>query len=62
MIQDLHRMKRAGVNIVRVHFPQSPELLALYDQLGFLVMEEVTINWWGQGYSGTGEEVLFHSD
>ena len=57
VIQDLRRMKRAGVNIVRVHFPQSPELLALYDQLGFLVMEEVTINWWGQGYSGTGEEV-----
>jgi beta-galactosidase/beta-glucuronidase len=57
VIQDLRRMKRAGVNIVRVHFPQSPELLALYDQLGFLLMEEVTINWWGQGYSGTGEEV-----
>ena len=57
VIQDLRRMKSAGVNIVRVHYPQSPELLALYDKLGFLMMEELTINWWGQGFSGTGEEV-----
>jgi beta-galactosidase len=57
VIQDLRRMKSVGVNIVRVHYPQSPELLALYDELGFLMMEEVTLNWWGQGWSGTGEEV-----
>ena len=57
VIRDLRRMKDAGVNMVRVHYPQSPELLALYDELGFLMMEEVTINWWGQGFSGTGEEV-----
>jgi beta-galactosidase/beta-glucuronidase len=57
VIRDLHRMKSAGVNLVRVHYPQSPELLELYDELGFLMMEEVTVNWWGQGFSGTGEEV-----
>jgi len=54
---DLKRMKSAGVNFVRVHFPQSPELISLYDEMGFLMMEEVTINWWGNGFSGQGDEV-----
>lgn len=57
VVQDLQRMKSAGVNFVRVHFPQSPELISLYDEMGFLMMEEVTINWWGNGFSGKGEEV-----
>jgi beta-glucuronidase len=57
VIEDLRRMKSAGVNFVRVHFPQSPELISLYDEMGFLMMEEVTINWWGNGFSGKGEEV-----
>jgi len=57
VIQDLKRMKSAGVNFVRMHFPQSPELISLYDEMGFLMMEEVTINWWGNGFSGKGDEV-----
>ncbi len=57
VLEDLKRMKSAGVNFVRVHFPQSPELISLYDEMGFLMMEEVTINWWGNGFSGKGEEV-----
>jgi beta-galactosidase/beta-glucuronidase len=57
VVDDLRRMKSAGVNFVRVHFPQSPELISLYDEMGFLMMEEVTINWWGNGFSGKGEEV-----
>ena len=57
VVEDLRRMKSAGVNFVRVHFPQSPELISLYDEMGFLMMEEVTINWWGNGFSGKGEEV-----
>ena len=57
VVEDLRTMKAAGVNFVRVHFPQSPELISLYDEMGFLMMEEVTINWWGNGFSGTGEEV-----
>jgi len=57
VIDDLRRMKQAGINFVRVHFPQNPDLLSLYDEMGFLMMEEVTLNWWGNGFSGTGEEV-----
>ncbi|MCX6620386.1 MAG: beta galactosidase jelly roll domain-containing protein [Acidobacteria bacterium] len=57
VVDDLRRMKAAGINIVRVHYPQSPELLALYDEMGFLMSEEVTINWWGNGFSGTGKEI-----
>ena len=41
-------MKKSGVNCVRMHYPQNPALLALYDEIGFLVMEEVPLNWWGQ--------------
>jgi beta-glucuronidase len=57
VIEDLKHMKNAGVNMVRVHFPQSPELIDLYDEMGFLMSEEVTINWWGNGFSGQGAEV-----
>jgi beta-glucuronidase len=58
LLADLRRMKDAGVNMVRVHYPQSPEILALYDEMGFVLSEEVPINWWGNEYSGKGEEVL----
>jgi beta-galactosidase len=57
LIEDLRRMKDAGVNFVRVHYPQSPEILSLYDEMGFVMSEEVTLNWWGNGFSGKGEEV-----
>lgn len=57
VVRDLRRMKAAGINTVRVHFPQSPDLLDLYDEMGFLMSEEVPINWWGNGYSGKGREV-----
>jgi beta-glucuronidase len=58
LLDDLRRMKAAGVNMVRVHYPQSPELLSLYDEMGFVVSEEVPLNWWGNEFSGKGEEVL----
>lgn len=57
LIDDLRRMKDAGVNFVRVHYPQSPDILSLYDEMGFVMSEEVTLNWWGNNFSGTGEEV-----
>lgn len=57
VIRDLRRMKAAGINTIRVHYPQSPDLLDLYDEMGFLMSEEVPINWWGNGYSGKGREV-----
>jgi beta-galactosidase/beta-glucuronidase len=46
VIADLQAMRRAGINAVRVHYPQSPELIALYDEMGFLLIEELPINWW----------------
>ncbi len=61
VIEDLRRMKDAGVNFVRMHYPQSPELLSLYDEVGFVVSEEVTLNWWGNGFSGKGDEVQSES-
>ncbi|MEK7405613.1 MAG: glycoside hydrolase family 2 TIM barrel-domain containing protein [Acidobacteriota bacterium] len=57
LIADLRRMKDAGVNFVRVHYPQSPEILSLYDEMGFVMSEEVVLNWWGNNFSGKGEEV-----
>jgi beta-glucuronidase len=58
LLADLRRMKDAGVNMVRVHYPQAPEILALYDEMGFMLSEEVPINWWGNDFSGKGDEVL----
>jgi beta-glucuronidase len=61
LIQDLRRMKSAGVNFVRVHYPQSPDIISLYDEMGFVMSEEVTLNWWGNSFSGQGEEVQSES-
>lgn len=57
LVADLRRMKEAGVNMVRVHYPQSPEIISLYDEMGFVMSEEVVLNWWGNSFSGKGEEV-----
>ena len=61
LLADLQRMKRSGINMVRIHYPQSSEILSLYDELGFVLMEEVPINWWGNDFSGKGDEVLDES-
>ena len=61
LVKDLRRMKDAGVNFVRVHYPQSPEILSLYDEMGFVMSEEVPLNWWGNNFSGTGDEVQSES-
>ncbi len=55
---DVQRMKQAGVNLVRTHYPQSPEILALYDEFGILLMEELPINWWGQPWGDAEEKSL----
>lgn len=52
IVADLRQMKNAGVNFIRVHYPQSPDLLSLYDEMGFVMMEEVPINWWGNPFEG----------
>jgi beta-glucuronidase len=61
LIQDLRRMKSAGVNFVRVHYPQSPDIISLYDEMGFVMSEEVPLNWWGNNFSGKGDEVQSES-
>jgi len=45
---ELALMKSVGINTIRVHYPQSPDLLSLYDEFGFMMMEEVPLNWWGR--------------
>ena len=46
--EELALMKSAGINTIRVHYPASPQLLDLYDEYGFMMMEEIPLNWWGQ--------------
>lgn len=50
--QDLALMKSAGINFIRVHYPQSADLLSLYDEYGFVMMEEIPLNWWGITFFG----------
>jgi beta-glucuronidase len=53
---EVRLMRRAGVNLIRTHYPQSPEFLSLCDRLGILFMEELPINWWGLAFSGKEPE------
>ena len=45
-------MKRTGINLIRTHYPQSPEFLSLCDRMGILFLEELPINWWGVEWFG----------
>ena len=58
--KELALMKKIGINTIRVHYPQSPDLLSLYDEFGFMMLEEVPLNWWGQNWFG--EEVKMSVD
>jgi len=49
---ELRLMKKAGVNLIRTHYPQAPDFLALCDRLGILFLEELPINWWGVEWFG----------
>jgi beta-glucuronidase len=49
---ELRLMKQTGVNLIRTHYPQAPELLDLCDRLGILFLEELPINWWGIDWFG----------
>jgi len=46
--EELALMKSVGINTIRVHYPQSPHLISLFDEYGFMMMEEIPLNWWGQ--------------
>ncbi len=50
--EELRLMKRTGINLIRAHYPQDPELLALCDRIGILFLEELPINWWGVEWFG----------
>jgi beta-glucuronidase len=50
--EELRLMKRVGVNLIRTHYPQSPEFLTLCDRVGILFLEELPINWWGVEWFG----------
>jgi beta-galactosidase/beta-glucuronidase len=45
--EELALMKSVGINTIRVHYPQSPDLLSLFDEYGFMMLEEIPLNWWG---------------
>jgi len=50
---DLVRMKRAGVNAIRMsHYPPHPRLLELTDELGFWVIDECDLETHGFVFSG----------
>jgi beta-glucuronidase len=45
--QDLAQIKRTGANTLRTHFPPDPVVMDLLDEMGFLLVHELPINWWG---------------
>jgi beta-glucuronidase len=49
---ELRLMKKAGINLIRSHYPQAPDFLLLCDRLGMLFLEELPINWWGVEWWG----------
>ena len=51
--EELALMKSVGINTIRVHYPASPELLNLYDEYGFMMLEEIPLNWWGNKWDMT---------
>jgi beta-glucuronidase len=50
--EELALMKSVGINLIRVHYPASPALLSLFDEYGFMMMEEIPLNWWGLKWKG----------
>ena len=56
--EELALMKKVGINTIRVHYPQSPKLLSLYDEFGFVMLEEVPLNWWGVKWFGDVKQTL----
>lgn len=44
--EDLLEMKKAGMNLVRTHYPQDPIHYEIADEIGMMYMIEVPLNWW----------------
>lgn len=49
---ELALMKSVGVNLLRVHYPASPDFLDLLDEYGLMMMEELPLTWWGIKWKG----------
>lgn len=43
--RNLELMKKANINAIRTHFTAPPELAALCDEMGFYLLQEITIDW-----------------
>lgn len=56
--EELALMKSVGINTIRVHYPQSSDLLSLYDEYGFMMIEEIPLNWWGMSWWGKVNQTL----
>ncbi|MFC1558435.1 glycoside hydrolase family 2 protein [candidate division KSB1 bacterium] len=56
--KELALMKSVGINTIRVHYPQSSDLLSLYDEYGFMMLEEIPLNWWGLNWWGKVNQSL----
>jgi len=44
--QDLLEMKKCGMNIIRIHYPQDDVHYRIADEIGIMYMIEVPLNWW----------------
>ena len=44
--EDMLAMKKAGMNLIRTHYPQDPIHYDLADELGLMYMIEIPLNWW----------------
>ncbi len=40
-------MKDANVNCIRTHYAAQPDVLDLADEMGFYLLQEIPIDWWG---------------
>jgi beta-glucuronidase len=49
---ELRLMRKAGINLIRSHYAQTPEFLSLCDRMGMLFLEELPLNWWGVDWWG----------
>lgn len=56
--EELSLMKTAGINFIRMHYPQASHLLSLYDEYGFMMMEEIPMCWWGVDWFGETSQSL----
>ncbi len=45
LAENLARMKRCNINAIRTHFTAPPALAELCDEMGFFLLQEITLDW-----------------